>query len=39
MVGWDETNDEEDWDINWADVGWIRDNFDKLHMEDHQVCA
>lgn len=35
--GWLETENEEDWDINWADVGWIRDNFDHLQMEDHQV--
>ena len=23
-------------DINWADVGWIRDYFDHVHMDDHQ---
>lgn len=35
--GWVETTSEIDWDINWADIGWIRDNFDKLQFEDHQV--
>ena len=25
-----------DWDFNWADVGWIREHFDNIHMEEHQ---
>ena len=34
--GWEETDSDTDWDINWADVGWIRDYFDHVHMDDHQ---
>ena len=34
--GWEETDSDTDWDINWADVGWIRDYFDHIHMDDHQ---
>ncbi len=37
MKGWSETDSDVNWDINWADVGWMRDNYDKLQMEDHQV--
>jgi tubulin polyglutamylase TTLL9 len=32
--GWVETDSDSDWDINWADVGWVRDYFDHIHMED-----
>ena len=28
---------EVDWDVIWADVGWIRDCFDHMRFEDHQV--
>ena len=27
---------DTDWDINWADVGWIRDFYDHIHLDDHQ---
>jgi len=33
---WKETDSDTDWDINWADVGWIRDYFDHIHLDDHQ---
>jgi len=25
-----------DWDINWADVGWIREHLDGMRMDEHQ---
>ena len=28
-----------DWDVIWADVHWIRDCFDHIRLEDHQVCV
>ena len=34
--GWQETDSDTDWDFNWADVGWIRENFDHTHMDEHQ---
>jgi tubulin polyglutamylase TTLL9 len=36
--GWHETASDEDWDLNWADVGWIRENFDIMQpkWQDHQ---
>ena len=34
--GWQETRSDTDWDINWADVGWIRDFYDHIRFEDHQ---
>lgn len=37
LRGWQESEDDMDWDINWADVGWIRENFDKLQFQDQQV--
>ena len=33
---WKETDSETDWDVFWADVGWIRENFDNLRLNDHQ---
>ena len=27
---------DTDWDINWSDIGWVRDYFDHMHLEDHQ---
>lgn len=27
---------ELDWDVIWADVGWVRENFDRIHLDDHQ---
>lgn len=35
-TGWKETTSNADWDFNWADVGWIREHFDNIHMEEHQ---
>eukprot|EP01138_Halocafeteria_seosinensis_P016261 gb/GECG01016591.1/.p1 GENE.gb/GECG01016591.1/~~gb/GECG01016591.1/.p1 ORF type:complete len:475 (+),score=56.37 gb/GECG01016591.1/:1-1425(+) len=35
-AGWKETTSNVDWDFNWADVGWIREHFDNIHMEEHQ---
>eukprot|EP00947_MAST-08B_sp_MAST-8B-sp1_P001226 g1226.t1 len=34
--GWEETDSDTDWDINWADVAWIRDFFDHMHFDDQQ---
>ena len=28
---------DSDWDVNWADVGWVRDFFDHIHMEEGMV--
>jgi tubulin polyglutamylase TTLL9 len=36
--GWLETDSELDWDLHWADVGWIRENLDAFTpLQDHQV--
>lgn len=24
-----------EWDFNWCDVGWLRENFDHSYMEEH----
>uniref|UniRef100_A0A3B3Z9G8 Tubulin--tyrosine ligase-like protein 9 n=1 Tax=Periophthalmus magnuspinnatus TaxID=409849 RepID=A0A3B3Z9G8_9GOBI len=32
--GWVEVKDGE-WDFNWCDVGWLRENFDHSYMEEH----
>ena len=34
--GWKETDSDTDWDFIWADVGWIRDYYDHIHLDDHQ---
>ena len=34
--GWREVESETDWDVAWIDVGWLRENFDSMHMEPHQ---
>ena len=34
--GWEETDSDTDWDLNWADVGWIRDYFDHMQFDDQQ---
>ena len=34
--GWREVEDEKDWDVAWIDVGWLRENYDKMHLDDHQ---
>ncbi|XP_056097443.1 probable tubulin polyglutamylase TTLL9 [Rhinichthys klamathensis goyatoka] len=37
--GWVEVKDEGDWDFNWCDVGWLRENFDHSYMEEHvRIC-
>ncbi|KAJ8523858.1 hypothetical protein ON010_g17260 [Phytophthora cinnamomi] len=36
--GWIETDSDLDWDLHWADVGWIRENLDAVTpLQDHQV--
>lgn len=28
-----------EWDFNWCDVGWLRENFDHSYMEEHvRIC-
>ena len=34
--GWKETDSETDWDVAWIDTGWLRENFDTMHLEEHQ---
>ncbi|CAM9533636.1 unnamed protein product, partial [Hapterophycus canaliculatus] len=34
--GWVETQDDVDWDLCWADVGWVRDMYDQIQMDDDQ---
>jgi len=34
--GWREVESETDWDVAWIDVGWLRENFDTMHLEEHQ---
>jgi tubulin polyglutamylase TTLL9 len=34
--GWRETDSDTEWDVAWVDVGWIRDNMDAMHFEEHQ---
>uniref|UniRef100_A0A3B4YWY8 Tubulin--tyrosine ligase-like protein 9 n=1 Tax=Seriola lalandi dorsalis TaxID=1841481 RepID=A0A3B4YWY8_SERLL len=33
--GWVEVKDDGEWDFNWCDVGWLRENFDHSYMEEH----
>ncbi|XP_029013456.1 probable tubulin polyglutamylase TTLL9 isoform X2 [Betta splendens] len=33
--GWVEVKDEAEWDFNWCDVAWLRENFDHSYMEEH----
>uniref|UniRef100_A0A7N8Y034 Tubulin--tyrosine ligase-like protein 9 n=1 Tax=Mastacembelus armatus TaxID=205130 RepID=A0A7N8Y034_9TELE len=33
--GWTEVREEGEWDFNWCDVGWLRENFDHSYMEEH----
>ncbi|KAG9335527.1 hypothetical protein JZ751_004554, partial [Albula glossodonta] len=36
--GWLESRDEE-WDFNWCDVGWLRENYGHGFLEDHvRIC-
>ncbi|RVE70405.1 hypothetical protein OJAV_G00064080 [Oryzias javanicus] len=32
---WIEVKDDGEWDFNWCDVGWLRENFDHAYMEEH----
>ncbi|CAD2222248.1 Tubulin-tyrosine ligase family, putative [Angomonas deanei] len=34
--GWLETDSDLDWDYSWMDVGWIRENYDHVRLDDHQ---
>ena len=34
--GWKETDSETEWEFNWADVFWIRENLDQFRMGEHQ---
>ncbi|ORX87362.1 TTL-domain-containing protein [Anaeromyces robustus] len=34
--GWKETDDETDWDIYWADIHWVHENFDHMYLQDYQ---
>lgn len=34
--GYKETDSDLDWDIHWADVRWIREVLDRVHLKDHQ---
>ncbi|KAE8574253.1 hypothetical protein XENTR_v10003346 [Xenopus tropicalis] len=37
--GWTEVRDDGDWDFYWCDVGWLRENFDHIYMEEHvRIC-
>ncbi|KAG4092404.1 TTL-domain-containing protein [Neocallimastix lanati (nom. inval.)] len=33
---WKETDDEIEWDVYWADIRWIHENFDHVYLNDHQ---
>ncbi|XP_008316914.1 putative tubulin polyglutamylase TTLL9 isoform X1 [Cynoglossus semilaevis] len=33
--GWAEVKDDGEWDLNWCDVGWLRENYDHSYMEEH----
>ncbi|XP_012728903.2 probable tubulin polyglutamylase TTLL9 isoform X2 [Fundulus heteroclitus] len=34
-TNWVEVKDDGEWDFNWCDVGWLRENFDHTYMEEH----
>ena len=34
--GWRETDSDTAWDVAWVDTGGIRENFDTMHLEQHQ---
>uniref|UniRef100_A0A4W4F3V5 Tubulin--tyrosine ligase-like protein 9 n=1 Tax=Electrophorus electricus TaxID=8005 RepID=A0A4W4F3V5_ELEEL len=37
--GWVEVKEDGEWDFNWCDVGWLRENFDHSYMEEHvRIC-
>ncbi|XP_054624725.1 probable tubulin polyglutamylase TTLL9 isoform X4 [Dunckerocampus dactyliophorus] len=33
--GWVEVKDDGEWDFQWCEVGWLRENFDHSYMEEH----
>mmetsp|Transcript_28213 Transcript_28213/g.71956 ORF Transcript_28213/g.71956 Transcript_28213/m.71956 type:complete len:364 (+) Transcript_28213:200-1291(+) len=34
--GWKETDSDTDWELNWASIEWMRENFDHMHLDDSQ---
>ena len=34
--GWIETDSDVDWDFNWADIKWVKDNYTSQRLEEHQ---
>ncbi|ETV97174.1 hypothetical protein, variant 2 [Aphanomyces invadans] len=36
LDGWGETDSEMDWDLHWADVGWIREYYDLVQPKLHE---
>ncbi|KAL3927902.1 MAG: hypothetical protein SGPRY_002617 [Prymnesium sp.] len=34
--GWQETDSDTDWEVAWVDTGWLRENFDSMHLSEHQ---
>lgn len=34
--GWQQTESDTEWDVAWVDKDWIRENFDSLHLSEHQ---
>ena len=34
--GWKETDSEQDWDVFWADVHWVHENFDRVYLQEYQ---
>ncbi len=36
MRGYRQTDGDLDWDIHWADVGWIKEEMDLIHLDDYQ---
>ncbi|XP_078506570.1 putative tubulin polyglutamylase TTLL9 [Lissotriton helveticus] len=37
--GWVEVKDEGEWDFYWCDVGWLRENFDRIYLDEHvRIC-
>ncbi|XP_068696845.1 probable tubulin polyglutamylase TTLL9 [Montipora foliosa] len=37
--GWTEIREEGEWDFYWCDVGWMREFFDHMYMEEHvKIC-